>query len=131
MAGESPTDALSSAELPRSRRVLAKAKDSLPPPHRPWRSLGSSLRLSDQEHRGGTADRVPIIDRLAALRSITHSPRPTDRLLLFPSANDPEWPTDPSILDRRTHARWEKADLKPFGFHEGRHTCASMPLSLA
>jgi integrase len=49
--------------------------------------------------------------------------------LLFPSSNNPEWPTDPGILHPRTHARWKKASLKPLGFHEVRHTYASIGIA--
>jgi integrase len=73
---------------------------------------------------------VPIIDKLATLL-VDHFvllDHPTDGLL-FPSANNPEWPTDPGILRRRTHARWKKAGLKPLGFHEGRHTFASIGIA--
>jgi integrase len=73
---------------------------------------------------------VPIIDRLSVLLAdhfllLDH---PSDGLL-FPSTNNPEWPTDPGILRRRTHARWEKVGLRPRGFHEGRHTYASIGIA--
>lgn len=73
---------------------------------------------------------VPIIDRLAALLAdhFVLLDHPSDRLL-FPSANNPEWPTDPGILRRRTHARWKTEGLKPLGFHEGRHTFASIGIA--
>jgi hypothetical protein len=65
---------------------------------------------------------VPIIDKLAVLLAdhFVLLDHPSDGLL-FPSSNNPEWPTDPGILRRRIHARWKKAGLKPLGFHEGRH----------
>lgn len=73
---------------------------------------------------------VPIIDRLAALLAdhFVLLDHPSDGLL-FPSANNPEWPTDPGILRRRTHERWKKAGLEPLGFHEGRHTFASLGIA--
>jgi integrase len=73
---------------------------------------------------------VPIIDRLAALLvdHLVPLDHPTDGLL-FPSANNSEWPTDPGILRRRTHARWKKAGLKPLGFHKGRHTYATIAIA--
>lgn len=73
---------------------------------------------------------VPIIDKLAALLTdhFVLLDHPSGGLL-FPSANNPEWPTDPGILRRRTHARWKKAGLKPLGFHEGRHTYASIGIA--
>jgi hypothetical protein len=73
---------------------------------------------------------VPIIDKLAALLSdhFVLLNRPSEGLL-FPSTNNPAWPTDAGILRRRTHARWKKAGLKPLGFHEGRHTYASIGIA--
>lgn len=73
---------------------------------------------------------VPIIDRLAALLAdhFVLLDHPSDGLL-FPSTNNPEWPTDPGILRRRTHERWKKAGLEPLGFHEGRHTFASIGIA--
>ncbi len=38
-------------------------------------------------------------------------------------------PTDAGILRRRTHARGRKVGLKPLGFHEGRHTYASIGIA--
>jgi integrase len=73
---------------------------------------------------------VPIIDKLAALLTdhFVLLDHPSDGLL-FPSANNPEWPTDPGILRRRAHARWKTAGLAPLGFHEGRHTFASIGIA--
>jgi len=73
---------------------------------------------------------VPIIDKLAVLLAdhFVLLDHPSEGLL-FPSTNNPEWPTDPGILRRRTQARWSKADLKPLGFHEGRHTYASIGIA--
>jgi integrase len=73
---------------------------------------------------------VPIIDKLATLLAdhFVLLDHPSEGLL-FPSANNPEWPTDPGILRRRTHEHWKKAGLKPLGFHEGRHTFASIGIA--
>lgn len=73
---------------------------------------------------------VPIIDRLAVLLAdhFVLLDHPSEGLL-FPSANNPDWPTDPGILRRRTYASWRKAGLKPLGFHEGRHTFASIGIA--
>lgn len=73
---------------------------------------------------------MPIIDKLGVLLAdhfilLDH---PTNGLI-FPSANNPEWPTDPGILRRRTYKRWKDAELKPLGFHEGRHTFASIGIA--
>ncbi len=73
---------------------------------------------------------VPIIDKLAVLLAdhFVLLDHPSEGLL-FPSTNNPDWPTDAGILRRRTHARWSKAGLKPLGFHEGRHTYASIGIA--
>jgi integrase len=74
--------------------------------------------------------KVPIIDRLAVLL-INHFvllDHP-DEGLMFPSAQRPEWPTDPGILRRRIRRRWADAGLDPLGFHEGRHTFASIGIA--
>jgi integrase len=74
--------------------------------------------------------KVPIIDKLAVLLAdhfvlLNH---PSDGLL-FPSAGNPEWPIDPAILRRRIYKRWEDAGLDRLGFHEGRHTFASIAIA--
>ena len=74
---------------------------------------------------------VPIIDKLAVLLSdhlklINH---PSSEDLLFASAKRPEWPTDPGVLRRRNHEAWRKAGLTPLGFHEARHTFASISIA--
>ena len=74
--------------------------------------------------------KVPIIDRLATLLAnhFVLLDHPTEGLL-FPSAKRPEWPTDPGILRRRVRERWKDAGLDPLGFHEGRHTYASIGIA--
>jgi integrase len=42
---------------------------------------------------------------------------------------NPAWPTDPGILRRRTYKHWEDSGLKSLGFHEGRHTFASIGIA--
>jgi len=74
--------------------------------------------------------KVPIIDKLAILLAdhfilLNH---PGDGLI-FPSAQKPEWPTDPAILRRRAYRRWDDAGLDRLGFHEGRHTFASIGIA--
>lgn len=74
--------------------------------------------------------KVPIIDKLGVLLAdhfvlINHP----SVGLVFPSANNTEWPTDPGILRRRAYKRWKDAGLKPLGFHEGRHTFASIGIA--
>jgi integrase len=76
------------------------------------------------------ARKVPIIDKLAVLLAdhFVLLDHPSDGLL-FPSVNNPEWPTDPGILRRRTRKLWADAGLNPLGFHEGRHTFASIAIA--
>ncbi len=94
--------------------------------HRSW-DKGAKLFVATKSRK---PRKVPIIDKLAVLLAdhfvlLNH---PSSGLL-FPSANNPDWPTDPGILRRRTHARWKKAGLQPLGFHEGRHTYASIAIA--
>jgi integrase len=74
--------------------------------------------------------KVPIIDKLAKVLAnhfvlLDHP----SAGLLFPSAKNPEWPTDPAILRRRICKRWDDAGLHRLGFHEGRHTFASIGIA--
>jgi integrase len=73
--------------------------------------------------------KVPIIDKLAILLAdhLVLLNHPSGGLL-FPSANAPDWPTDPAVLRRRVHKRWKDAGLSSLGFHEGRHTFASIAI---
>lgn len=74
--------------------------------------------------------RVPIIDKLRVLLAdhLVLLNHPNEGLL-FPSAQQPMWPTDPAILRRRTHKRWDDVGLERLGFHEGRHTFASIAIA--
>lgn len=74
--------------------------------------------------------KVPIIDKMHALlvNHLVLLDHP-DEGLLFPSANNPAWPTDPGILRRRINERWEDAGLDRLGFHEARHTFASIGIA--
>lgn len=74
--------------------------------------------------------KVPIIEKLNVLLAshfvlLDHP----DEGLLFPSAKDPAWPTDPGILRRRVHKHWDDAGLDRLGFHEARHTFASIGIA--
>jgi integrase len=73
---------------------------------------------------------VPIIDKLASLVAdhLVLLNHPVDGLM-FPSAKKPEWPTDPGILRRRAYKQWDDAGLNRLGFHEGRHTFASIGIA--
>jgi len=94
--------------------------------HRSWDREGKQF-VSTKSRKPRS---VPIIDKLAALLAdhFVLLDHPSDGLL-FPSASKLDWPTDAGILRRRTHARWNKAGLKPLGFHEGRHTYASIGIA--
>jgi integrase len=94
--------------------------------HRSW-DRGSKQFVPTKSRK---PRRVPIIDKLATLLAdhfvlLDHP----NGGLLFPSANNPAWPTDAGILRRRTHARWKKLGIRPLGFHEGRHTYASIAIA--
>jgi integrase len=74
--------------------------------------------------------KVPIIDKLAVLL-VNHFvllDHPSAGLI-FPSLKNPAWPTDPAILRRRAYKRWDNAGLNRLGFHEGRHTFASIGIA--
>lgn len=95
--------------------------------HRSW-DRGSKQFVPTKSRK---PRRVPIIDKLATLLAdhFVLLDHPSDGLL-FPSANNSDWPTDAGILRRRTHARWKKKmGLEPLGFHEGRHTYASIAIA--
>jgi integrase len=94
--------------------------------HRSWDREGKQFVAT----KSRKPRKVPIIDKLGALLAdhfvLLNHPSAG---LLFPSANNPEWPTDPGILRRRTYKLWNDAGLKPLGFHEGRHTFASIGIA--
>jgi integrase len=74
--------------------------------------------------------KVPIIDKLATLiaNHLVLLDHPSGGLLL-PSVTNPERPTDPAILRRRAYKAWDAAGLERLGFHEGRHTFASIGIA--
>jgi integrase len=76
------------------------------------------------------ARKVPIIDRLAKLvrNHFVLLDHPSEGLL-FQSVKRADWPTDPAVLRRRVHKRWDNAGLDRLGFHEGRHTFASIAIA--
>jgi integrase len=94
--------------------------------HRSW-DRGSKQFVATKSRK---PRKVPIIDKLAVLLAdhfvLLNHPSAG---LLFPSTNNPERPTDPGILRRRTYKRWNDAGLEPLGFHEGRHTFASIGIA--
>jgi integrase len=94
--------------------------------HRSWDREGKQFVAT----KSRKPRKVPIIDKLGVLL-VDHFVllnHPSFGLI-FPSANNPEWPTDPGILRRRTYKGWKDAGLKPLGFHEGRHTFASIGIA--
>jgi integrase len=74
--------------------------------------------------------KVPIIGKLRGLllNHFVLLDHPS-KGLLFPSVKNPDWPTDPGILRKRVRQRWDAADLQPLGFHEARHTFASIGIA--
>jgi integrase len=94
--------------------------------HRSWDREGKEFVAT----KSRKPRKVPIIDKLGVLLAdhfvlLNH---PSNGLI-FPSAHNPQWPTDPGILRRRTYKRWKDEGLKPLGFHEGRHTFASIGIA--
>jgi integrase len=84
----------------------------------------------DHPHQVRKPRKVPIIDKLRGLllNHLVLLDHPSEGLL-FPSVKHPDWPTDPGILRRRVRQRWDAADLQPLGFHEARHTFASIGIA--
>lgn len=94
--------------------------------HRSWdRGAKEFVSVKNRKPR-----KVPVIEKLATLLAdhFVLLDHPAEGLL-FPSTNRPDWPTDPGILRRRTHKRWKDAGLTPLGFHEARHTYASIAIA--
>jgi integrase len=94
--------------------------------HRSWdRGAKEFVSVKNRKPR-----KVPIIEKLADILG-NHLGLLGDPVegLLFPSANRSDWPTDPGILRRRTRKRWEDAGLTSLGFHEARHTYASIAIA--
>jgi len=94
--------------------------------HRSWDSGAKEfVAVKNRKPR-----KVPIIERLRSLLAehffLLDNPAEG---LLFPSAKRPEWPTDPRLLRSRTHESWAEAGLNRLGFHEGRHTYASIAIA--
>ncbi|MFL5893093.1 MAG: tyrosine-type recombinase/integrase, partial [Solirubrobacterales bacterium] len=49
--------------------------------------------------------------------------------LLFPSVSGKERPASQGRLRKRAATAWQEAGLTPLGFHEGRHTFASLMIA--
>jgi integrase len=72
---------------------------------------------------------VPIGERLSTLLvdHLVLMDHPAEGLL-FPSV-DPRFPLHPRTLRRRAAKAWKAAGLEPLGFHEARHTYASIAIA--
>jgi integrase len=72
---------------------------------------------------------VPISKRLARLLAdhLVLMNHPAEGLL-FPG-REPGCPIHPSVLRRRAAKSWRKVGLEPLGFHEARHTYASINIA--
>ena len=73
---------------------------------------------------------MPIVDRLAVLLA-DHAvlmDHPTTGLL-FPGAWDATRPLSGDGLRNRAREAWKDAGLVPLGFHEGRHSFASLMIA--
>jgi integrase len=84
----------------------------------------------DAKTEAGQNRTVPIVDRLAVLladhRVLTNHP---EFGLLFPGAWDADRPISPGGLRNRAADAWRELGLTPLGFHEGRHTFASLMIA--
>ena len=69
---------------------------------------------------------VPIIDRLALLLADHRVLTNQGDGLLFPGIRDSSQPVSHNALRDRMRAAWESAECDALGFHEARHTFASM-----
>jgi integrase len=68
---------------------------------------------------------VPIVERLAILLADHRVLQNQAGGLLFPG-EDPDAPMHPTSLRERIGKAWRKVGLQPLGFHEARHTAASL-----
>ena len=73
---------------------------------------------------------VPIGDRLSRLLvdHLVLLDHPSEGLL-FPGLPDPRFPLHPRTLRRRAAKAWKGVGLEPLGFHEARHTYASIAIA--
>ncbi|MEK6328670.1 MAG: tyrosine-type recombinase/integrase [Actinomycetota bacterium] len=89
-----------------------------------------SCQFLDAKSKAGQNRTVPVVDRLATLladhRVLMNHP---ESGLLFPGAWDASRPASPGGFRNRAADTWKEAKLKPLGFHEGRHTFASLMIA--
>ncbi|MGH2924460.1 MAG: tyrosine-type recombinase/integrase [Solirubrobacterales bacterium] len=86
----------------------------------------NARQFLDAKTKAGQNRVVPIVDPLATLIS-DHAvlmDHPTEGLL-FPG-QDATRPLSTGRLRNRAKDAWKEAELRPLGFHEGRHTFASL-----
>ena len=84
----------------------------------------------DAKTEAGQNRAVPIVDRLGVLladhRVLLDHP---ESGLLFPGSWDSGRPASPAAFRSRAADAWSEAGLEPLGFHEGRHTFASLMIA--
>jgi integrase len=89
-----------------------------------------SRLVLDAKTKAGQNRTVPIVDRLATLladhRVLMNHPTSG---LLFPGAWDSSRPACPGGFRNRAKRAWRKMGLVPLGFHESRHTFASLMIA--
>jgi integrase len=88
-----------------------------------------AMQFLDAKTEAGQGRTVPILDRLATLLA-DHAvlmDHPTEGLL-FPGRDGCQ-PLSTGRLRKRAAEAWETAGLRPLGFHEGRHTFASLMIA--
>jgi integrase len=89
-----------------------------------------SKQFLSAKTKAGQDRKVPIVDRLAVLLA-DHAvlmDHPSTGLL-FPGAWDSTRPLSGGGLRNRAAQVWERTGLRPLGFHEGRHTFASLMIA--
>jgi integrase len=89
-----------------------------------------SCQFLDAKSKAGQNRTVPVVDRLATLLAdhrvlMNHLASG----LLFPGAWDATRPASPGGFRNRAADTWKEAALQPLGFHEGRHTFASLMIA--
>ncbi len=89
-----------------------------------------SKQFQDAKTKAGQNRSIPVVDRLATLIG-DHAVLMDHRTegLLFPGAWDPTRPLSGGGLRSRAAKAWKDAGIEPLGFHEGRHTFASLMIA--
>ena len=84
----------------------------------------NARRFVDPKSKAGTRT-VPMVERLAILLADHRVLQNQATGLLF-HGDDPGYPIHPTSLRERIGRTWKTAGLAPLGFHEARHTAASL-----